>query len=58
MRAYVDVGCSAFYLKILPLQLSPTLDQMRLIAEDVLPVIRAHGSAAHGEQSPGLATAE
>jgi probable F420-dependent oxidoreductase len=40
MRRYVDAGCNAFDLKILPLQTEPTLDQMRLIAEDVLPNLR------------------
>jgi alkanesulfonate monooxygenase SsuD/methylene tetrahydromethanopterin reductase-like flavin-dependent oxidoreductase (luciferase family) len=40
MRRYVEAGCSAFDLKILPLQLEPTLDQMQLIAQDVLPHLR------------------
>jgi probable F420-dependent oxidoreductase len=37
MRRYVDAGCSAFDLKILPLQTEPTLSQMQLIADEVLP---------------------
>ena len=41
MRAYVAAGCSAFDLKLLPLQVEPTLDQMHLLAAEVLPAVRA-----------------
>jgi alkanesulfonate monooxygenase SsuD/methylene tetrahydromethanopterin reductase-like flavin-dependent oxidoreductase (luciferase family) len=40
MHRYVAAGCSAFDLKILPLQTRPTLDQMQLIADEVLPHVR------------------
>jgi alkanesulfonate monooxygenase SsuD/methylene tetrahydromethanopterin reductase-like flavin-dependent oxidoreductase (luciferase family) len=46
MRAYVEVGCSAFDLKILPLSTDETLTQVELIAAEVLPALR--GTAARG----------
>ncbi len=39
MLAYVDAGCSAFDLKILPLTLDETLAQMELFAREVLPTV-------------------
>jgi alkanesulfonate monooxygenase SsuD/methylene tetrahydromethanopterin reductase-like flavin-dependent oxidoreductase (luciferase family) len=41
MRAYMEIGCSAFDLKILPLTLPETLAQLELLAREVLPSI--HG---------------
>jgi probable F420-dependent oxidoreductase len=41
MRAYVDAGCSAFDLKILPLSTADTLRQVERLARDVLPAVRA-----------------
>jgi alkanesulfonate monooxygenase SsuD/methylene tetrahydromethanopterin reductase-like flavin-dependent oxidoreductase (luciferase family) len=46
MRAYVEVGCTAFDLKILPLATDDTLAQVELLAAEVLPALR--GSAALG----------
>jgi probable F420-dependent oxidoreductase len=40
MRAYVDAGCSAFDLKILPLATEATLRQVDLLAREVLPAVR------------------
>jgi len=41
IREYIAVGCSAFDLKILPLTTDRTLDQMDLIAREVLPALRS-----------------
>lgn len=41
MRAYVDAGCSAFDLKILPLATDETLRQVELLAGEVLPALHA-----------------
>jgi alkanesulfonate monooxygenase SsuD/methylene tetrahydromethanopterin reductase-like flavin-dependent oxidoreductase (luciferase family) len=40
MRRYVEAGCSAFDLKILPLATEPTLAQAELLAREVLPALR------------------
>ena len=40
IREYVEAGCSAFDLKILPLATGPTLAQVELLAREVLPAIR------------------
>jgi hypothetical protein len=37
MRRYVDVGVTTFDLKYLPLTLPSTTQQMRLLADEVLP---------------------
>lgn len=39
MRAYMAAGCSAFDLKIVPLGTGETLDQMELLAREVLPAL-------------------
>jgi alkanesulfonate monooxygenase SsuD/methylene tetrahydromethanopterin reductase-like flavin-dependent oxidoreductase (luciferase family) len=41
IRAYEAVGCSLFDLKVLPHTGAATLAQMRVLAEEVLPVVRA-----------------
>jgi probable F420-dependent oxidoreductase len=41
IRTYVEVGCTAFDLKILPLATAPTLAQVELLAREVLPGVRA-----------------
>lgn len=40
MHSYVEAGCSAFDLKILPLATGPTLAQVELLAREVLPPLR------------------
>jgi probable F420-dependent oxidoreductase len=41
IAAYVRAGCRAFDLKILPLATAETLDQVELLAREVLPAFRA-----------------
>jgi hypothetical protein len=40
IASYVAIGCRAFDLKILPLATAETLDQVGLLAREVLPAFR------------------